>query len=330
MAQYPFNVPHVLTKYTLTKKLGAGGFGAVYACETDTRNDLVMKVCPKGIQFQQEAEILKIFIGKKNVCQLVEAFETPTHFCIVMVNGGMELQQAMIVYKEKFNSNRISYIVSRILRGLHSMHFRDCVHTDLKPANITIDEITNAATIIDLGNAIPDKMNYVGLVQTRPFRAPEIMLQFPTKTHCDIWSLGCIVFEMFTRNNLFFPYNPDVVSFYTGKFPITKSTIHIPTGSGDDVDDYAHLELISKILNQEFPSTLNNSKFLDADNKLRYQQFTITQDPNYPTLLHKMLEGSKATPGAIDFIMKCLRINPAERLTVVELSGHDWVLRKVE
>ncbi|CAF2048662.1 mitogen-activated protein kinase homolog MMK1-like [Brassica napus] len=91
----------------------------------------------------------------------------------------------------------------QLLRGLKYIHSANVLHRDLKPSNILLNA-NGDLKICDLGLArvASDAMTeYVG---TRWYRAPELLLHSSAYTSAiDVWSVGCIFFQMLTRTPLF-------------------------------------------------------------------------------------------------------------------------------
>jgi serine/threonine protein kinase len=82
------------------------------------------------------------------------------------------------------------------LAKLHELHI---IHCDLKPENILIKSYSNKIIkIIDVGSSIFFHDEPQFYVQTRSYRAPEVILGCPYTEKIDIWSIGCIVAELFT------------------------------------------------------------------------------------------------------------------------------------
>lgn len=61
--------------------------------------------------------------------------------------------------------------------------------------------------IVDFGNACWTYHHFTGNIQTREYRAPEVILGLPYRDNTDIWSLACMIFELLTGDYLFRPYS---------------------------------------------------------------------------------------------------------------------------
>ncbi|CAL8134449.1 unnamed protein product [Prunus armeniaca] len=134
-----------------------------------------------------------------------------------------------------------------ILEGIQHIHKCDYVHCDLKPDNILLVPTTTTssggtsfvAKIADFGLAKKTKVNYSRWRGTPRYLSPEAFINNKQDQSSDIWSLGCIVFEMLTGmspwdlkpgynpNNL-----PDVLMFDHLR------TCKIPTGISDVAMDF--------------------------------------------------------------------------------------------
>ena len=70
------------------------------------------------------------------------------------------------------------------------------VHCDLKPENILLRKINKSGIkIIDFGSGCFENEKIYTYIQSRFYRAPEIVLGIPYNSAIDMWSFGCIVFE---------------------------------------------------------------------------------------------------------------------------------------
>jgi serine/threonine protein kinase len=78
------------------------------------------------------------------------------------------------------------------------------IHCDLKPANLIWEEECNHLTILDLGGSqIPGQVDPSITIHTRAYISPEILLGQPPSCSSDLWSIGCILFELMTGRRLF-------------------------------------------------------------------------------------------------------------------------------
>ncbi|CAK5081948.1 unnamed protein product [Meloidogyne enterolobii] len=118
------------------------------------------------------------------------------------------------------------YIAYQLIHAVKFLHENRLTHTDLKPENILFvcsdyvtvpqgnsDEgrrrkpmrVVKDATVrlIDLGSATFDHEHHSTIVSTRHYRAPEVILELGWSQPCDVWSIGCIMFELYTGQTLF-------------------------------------------------------------------------------------------------------------------------------
>jgi serine/threonine protein kinase len=78
------------------------------------------------------------------------------------------------------------------------------IHCDLKPENIMIREVGKSGIkIIDFGSSCMAGQSMYKYIQSRYYRAPEVLLELPYGTPIDIWSAGCILAELYTGSPLF-------------------------------------------------------------------------------------------------------------------------------
>ena len=84
------------------------------------------------------------------------------------------------------------------------MEDRDIIHCDLKPENILLrDKSCQTLKVVDFGSGCKTSEQVYTYVQSRFYRAPEVVLRVPYSTKVDMWSLGCIIAELFTGQPLF-------------------------------------------------------------------------------------------------------------------------------
>ena len=131
-----------------------------------------------------------------------------------LCNG--DLRQILNKYKpDGLPLNMINKIFSQLNEALKVMIDNNCIHRDLKPENILIkytDVNKNNFDIklTDFGlssNEIHSTINEHSQAGTKNYMAPEIE-DSNYNNKCDLWSLGVILYELYTNNYIFYSNNP--------------------------------------------------------------------------------------------------------------------------
>jgi serine/threonine protein kinase len=187
-------------KYEILRSLGSGGFGSVYLAK-DTWLDI--KVAIK-VPHKQSAELYKLLkeprlqaaLSHPNIVRMLAAEKEKSVFFMVMEYvKGPTLEK--ILEKERILGldQALDYI-KQVAYGIDHAHKNKIIHRDLRPSNIIISE-DGTAKITDFGtsawlNSVPYASTRIG---SPPYMAPE---QFLGKASyaSDIYSLGCIFYEM--------------------------------------------------------------------------------------------------------------------------------------
>lgn len=199
-------------KYMVIDMLGTGTFGQVVRCINKDGEEVAIKVVksqPKYFYYEMnEVRILKS-LRQRELCkyfvEIKDVFTYKEHLCIVEELLGHNLYELLKITGFKGLDLDILHIISnQILEGLVQLSLLGITHCDLKPENILIKNFnTYEVKIIDFGSAFlaPQESNFY--VQSRYYRAPEVILGIPYGSTCDIWSFGCIIYEMFIGYPLF-------------------------------------------------------------------------------------------------------------------------------
>lgn len=113
------------------------------------------------------------------------------------------------------------HIAYQLISSVNFLHCMKLAHTDLKPENMLFVDSdydtywnenlrqelrilkSSDIKLIDFGSATFEWEHHSTIVSTRHYRAPEVVLELGWSYPCDIWSIGCIVFEIYTGNTLF-------------------------------------------------------------------------------------------------------------------------------
>uniref|UniRef100_A0A672MZ74 mitogen-activated protein kinase n=1 Tax=Sinocyclocheilus grahami TaxID=75366 RepID=A0A672MZ74_SINGR len=208
----------------------------------------------------------------------LEKFET---FYMVMPFVAQDLGH--IMKRKQLTSKVISYLFYQILRGL-----KVCLHSDLKPSNLAVDENCELK-ILDFGLARHAETEMTGYVVTRWYRAPEVIFNWMHYTQTvDVWSAGCILAEMITGEVL---------------FPGTDS-----------------IDQLKKILNLTgTPNSMLVQKMQSKDAQSYVRTLPVQKKKAFKEVFSGM------DPNAIDLLEGMLVLDPEVRLTAKNGLSHPYL-----
>ena len=206
----------LLGRYRIAGKLGKGGMGEVYRADDLTLGQPVaLKFLPPGVSSDPDrvqrlvSEVrLTRQISHPNVCRvydIVELVETPgaapTLFLAMEFIDGEDLA-SLLRRIGRLPRDKGIELGRQICAGLAAAHELGVIHRDIKPSNIMIDG-RGRARIADFGVAsavLDPSTSRTGTVAlgTPAYMAPEQFLGDPPSPRADIYSLGLVLYEMFT------------------------------------------------------------------------------------------------------------------------------------
>jgi serine/threonine protein kinase len=200
--------------FEIIDQLGKGTFGQVMKCAnvSDRSQSVAIKIVKnKPAYFQQglvEVRILQV-LNKSfdlRVVKMMDYFVFRKHLCIVF-----ELLSVNLYDVIKHNNFRglpfsmVRSIVDQLTRQLVCLKLCHVVHCDLKPENILLTTKRNTKIkLIDFGSAAFEGQQIYTYIQSRFYRSVDVILGFmPFTPAIDMWSLGCIVAELYLGLPLF-------------------------------------------------------------------------------------------------------------------------------
>src|SRR5262245_45367892 len=178
--------------------------GEVYRAEDLTLDQPVaLKFLPEGVaadpahlaQFHNELRTARQ-VSHKNVCRLYDLGEADGRRFLTMEYVDGENLGALLRRIGRFPEDRAVAIARQLGAGA-AAHDRGVIHRDLKPANVMIDGDGNVR-ITDFGIATVAADSGAGIVGTPQYMAPEQLAGRAASVRSDIYSLGLILFEVFT------------------------------------------------------------------------------------------------------------------------------------
>ena len=165
-------------------------------------------------------------------------------------------------------------------------------------------------TIVDLGNACWTHKHFTDDIQTRQYRAPEVLLGASYDTSADMWSLACIVFELVTGDLLFDPQEGKswdreedhlaMMIELVGDFPRSMTTVNA-SGAGKHAGEYFNRKGELK--------HIHNLKYWGLRDVLR-DKYKLTD---------------KDAMELAAFVTPLLAVDPAQRATAEEALKHPWL-----
>ncbi|KAG9510384.1 Homeodomain-interacting protein kinase 2, partial [Fragariocoptes setiger] len=333
-------------QYEVLEFLGRGTFGQVVKCWKKGTNEIVaikiLKNHPSyARQGQIEVSILQRLSQENadeyNFVRAHECFTHKNHTCLVFEMLEQNLYD--FIKRNKFSPlplRCIRPILQQVLTALLKLKQLGLIHADLKPENIMLVEPARQpfrVKVIDFGSASHvSKAVCSTYLQSRYYRSPEVLLGLPFCEAIDMWSLGCVIAELF----LGWPLYPgsseyDQIRYIsqTQGLPTdnmlnnaTKTTRFFYHGTGSC---YPFWRL--KTIEEHEMETNIKSK------EVRKYQFNCLDDMaqvNLPTNLEggELLAEKADRREFVDLLKKMLVLDQEHRITPAEALSHPFVTLK--
>lgn len=200
---------HINYRYQVLGRLGTGMFGKVYKCQDHKSKCVIslkiMRNDPEwSLQSINEIKILKQ-LNHENLLSYIDYFNFRSHICITTELLSVTLLEALEATKFKgFDIQVIQLWSKQLLSGLEYIHSHDIIHGDLKPENIMLKSPHSFdLKIIDFGSSATAGTITFPYIQSRFYRAPEVLLGCRYDTKIDIWSFASLIYEMYVGSPLF-------------------------------------------------------------------------------------------------------------------------------
>ncbi|XP_076631871.1 CDC like kinase darkener of apricot isoform X2 [Colletes latitarsis] len=320
-------------RYKVLATLGAGTFGKVVKVK-DLQMDHVMALkIIKNVEKYREAAKLEINALEKiatkdpegqHLCvKMLDWFNYHGHMCIAFEMLGLSVFDFLRDnHYQPYPLEHVRHIGYQLCYAVKFLHDNKLTHTDLKPENILFvdsdyEKVYNNKKkflfkrkeikrikrtdirLIDFGSATFDHEHHSTIVSTRHYRAPEVILELGWSQPCDVWSIGCILFELYLGITLFQTH-----------------------------DNREHLAMMERILGT-IPHRMarkTKTKYfyhgkLDWDEKSSAGRFV--RDNCKP--LHRcMLTDDEEHRQLFDLIQKMLEYEPAQRIVLKDALAHPF------
>lgn len=204
-------------KYEIVNILGKGAMGIVYkALDPDINREVAIKTIRFDLAHEdsENEEIMQRFMreaqaaGKLSHPNIITIYdvgreESLTYIVMQMIEG--KSLQRVIAAGEKLTTQEIVDLMTQICNALDYAHRNGIVHRDMKPGNILLDK-EGRPFICDFGVARVDTSTLTQsgtAVGTPSYMSPEQVMGKKVDKRSDIFSLGCILFELLTGRRPF-------------------------------------------------------------------------------------------------------------------------------
>lgn len=323
---------HIAYRYEMLKVIGKGSFGQVIkAYDHKTHQHVALKIVRNEKRFHRQAqEEIRILdhLRKQdkdntmNIIHMLEHFTFRNHTCITFELLSINLYE--LIKKNKFQGFSLQLVrkfAHSLLLCLDALYRNKIIHCDLKPENVLLKQPGRSGIkVIDFGSSCYDHQRVYTYIQSRFYRAPEVILGAKYGMPIDMWSLGCILAELLTG----YPLLP-----------------------GEDEAD--QLACIVELLGMPPQKLLDQSKrsknFVSSKGYPRYCTTTSLPDGSV------VLNGGRSRRGKVrgppaskdwvtalkgcddplftDFLKRCLEWDPSVRMTPSAALRHAWLRRRL-
>lgn len=209
------NGDHLAFRYEIMDTLGKGSFGQVLNCrDHQTGESVAIKIIRNKKRFHHQALVeIKILDNlrkwdheeKHHVIKMTEHFYFRNHLCIAMELLSINLYELIKANGfVGFTTALIRRFTSQMILSLCLMRHHRIVHCDLKPENVLLRHPAKSAIkVIDFGSSCLEHEKIYTYIQSRFYRSPEVILGMNYHMAIDMWSLGCILAELYTGFPIF-------------------------------------------------------------------------------------------------------------------------------
>ena len=323
---------HVAYRYEILKVLGKGSFGQVLkAYDHKMQQHVALKIVRNERRFHRQAnEEIRILehLRKQdrddthNIVHLLDHFTFRNHVCLTFELLSINLYE--LIKKNKFQGFSLALVrkfAHSILYCLENLHRNRIIHCDLKPENILLKQLGRSSIkVIDFGSSCYEHQRIYTYIQSRFYRAPEVILGGKYGMPIDMWSFGCILAELLTGYPLF---------------------------PGEDEAD--QLSCMMEILGMPPAKLLESCKrsraFFSSKGHPRYCTVTVNADNTVSYSGSRSRRGKYRGPPDckdlsralkncedllfLDFLRRCFTWEPTLRITPGQALRHSWLRRKL-
>ncbi|KAF2214753.1 hypothetical protein CERZMDRAFT_65990 [Cercospora zeae-maydis SCOH1-5] len=306
---------HLAYRYEVVDVLGKGSFGQVVRCVDHKEGGIVaVKIIRNKKRFHQQALVEVSILGRLRewdpdgahaTLSITSSFYFRSHLCIVTPCLSINLYELIRAHNfVGFSLPLIRRFARQLLACLVLLQNKRIIHCDLKPENILLCEARKAdCRVIDFGSSCKEEEKVYTYIQSRFYRSPEVILGSSYGLGIDMWSLGCILAELWTGYPLF-------------------------PGENEQEQLACIMEIFGPPDRHLVDKCTRKKLFFDSVGKPRV---TVSSKgrrrrPSSKTLSQALKSDDEAF---LDFITRCLRWDPDRRLKPQDAINHPFITNQV-
>ncbi|KAF9584746.1 hypothetical protein BGW38_005330 [Lunasporangiospora selenospora] len=305
------NHDHLMFRYEVLEMLGKGSFGQVAKCyDHKTGEYVAIKIIRNKKRFHCQAVIeVKILDNlnkwdpeaKHNLVRMTDNFYFRNHLCIASELLSINLYEFIKSNSfQGFSLGLIKRFCTQLLQSLELLGKHRVVHCDLKPENVLLKHPTKSSIkVIDFGSSCLENEKVYTYIQSRFYRSPEVILGMNYNMAIDMWSLGCILAELYTGYPLF-------------------------PGENEQEQLSCIMEIQGVPDRRLIDRSSRKKVFFDSNGapKVVVNSKGKRRKPGSKTLAHALKCNDASF---LDFISKCLIWDPEKRMKPTEGLQHEWI-----
>eukprot|EP00826_Nyctotherus_ovalis_P057348 TRINITY_DN7836_c0_g4_i2.p1 TRINITY_DN7836_c0_g4~~TRINITY_DN7836_c0_g4_i2.p1 ORF type:complete len:415 (+),score=97.01 TRINITY_DN7836_c0_g4_i2:261-1505(+) len=298
-------------RYEILEYMGKGSFGQALKC-FDHKGKLIVALkilkSKKKLYHQGmvEAKILKYMTdndpeGRFHIVRMLEQFMFRKH--IMITTELLSINLYTFIERTTFRGVSLGLVKRFALQIVEALSFlkkHQIIHCDLKPENILLEQPNRSAIkLIDFGSSCFSNERIYTYIQSRFYRAPEIMLGIPYTAGIDMWSTGCILSELFMGYPIF-----------PGRDELEQMAMIL------EVNGLPPKQMLDRASRKEVFFDRNNRPYLvrNSHGKIRM--------PGGKSLAEVL---KCSDPDFVNFVQNCFVWNPDQRMTPDEAKAHPWL-----
>jgi len=309
----------------INKDNGNRSDGCSYALKITRSQDHFRKQAEHEINIHQQLQRNAKKDEMKYIVNMIKWFNYHGHVCIVTEYLSLNLYE--VLQERKFYGlplHLVKCVMKQLLYNLTVLEKYGIVHSDIKPENILlVDSVSTNIKLIDFGSSRTIDQAASQYIQSRYYRAPEVVLGYDHDFKIDIWSVACVAAELFVTQPLFAGQNEShllhLISKMIGRIPI-EMAISSPKRSML----FQHNLELKPERNYCFENSIEYTEFPHYFQYDSLEDIIIHYGFEAPVSKEKYEKEKEKRLVFVDLLRKMLEISPDQRFSASMCLSHPF------